>query len=95
MNKLHELQLAVELYNVKIICITESHFSIEINDAEIQLNNFNLFRCDRKNGKAGGGSCIFVHKTMEAEYIHDFIAPDSVGVSVKVRNQLINFFLCL
>ena len=56
------------------------------------MDNFNVFRCDRKNGKDGGGSCIFVHKTIQAEYIYDFVAPDSVGVSVKIQNQLTKYF---
>ena len=33
-----------------------------------------------------------VHKTIEAEYIHDFLVPDSVGISVKLHNQLIKYF---
>ena len=39
MNKLHELLVAIKLYNVKIICITESHLSNDISDAEIKLEN--------------------------------------------------------
>ena len=57
----------VELYKALIICITETHLSSEINDAEIKLPNYQVFRQDRKNGKSCGGSCIFVHKSIEAE----------------------------
>ena len=87
MNKMHELYVASEIYNAKIICVTESHLTKEISNAEIKLQNFQVFRKDRENGKSCGGSCIFVHKTIEAEYIKHFVAPDSVGVSVKLNNQ--------
>ena len=89
MNKTHELSIAVEIYKALILCITETHLSNEIKDAEIQLNNYQIFRQDRKSGKSCGGSCIFVHKTIEAEYLKDFSAPDSVGISVKLHNQCI------
>lgn len=82
-----ELHVAIELYNAKIVVVTESHLTKEISDAEVKLRNFKLFRKDRDNGKSCGGSCIYVHNTIEAEYISDFVAPDSVGISVKLNNQ--------
>lgn len=91
---MHELHVASDLYNAKIICITETHLTKEINDAEVKLNNFKIFRKDRDNGKSCGGSCIYVHNTIEAEYICDFVAPDSVGVSVKLNNRWLKF-ICI
>ena len=86
-NKVHELHVASEMYNAKIICVTETHLTEEISNAEIKLQNFQVFRKDRENGKSCGGSCIFVHNTIEAEYAQHFVAPDSVGISVKLNNQ--------
>lgn len=94
MNKMNELEVAAELYNAKVICITESHATKEISDAEIKLNNFKIFRQDRINGKACGGSCIFVHNSIEAEYIENFDAPDSIGISIKVNNQCLKI-ICI
>ena len=89
MNKRHELQVAAEIYNAKIILGTETQLSNEISDAEVSLSNFQIFRKDRTNGKMGGGSCIYVHNTIKAETIKNFSAPDSLGISVKLNGQTV------
>ena len=86
MNKLHELQVAAELYNAKILFVTESHFNPDISNAEIKIKNFRVFRKDRDSGKKFGGSCIFVHNTIQADLIDGFIAPDSVAINVTLNS---------
>ena len=66
MNKVNELNVVVGQYNVKIICITETHLSPEIKDCEIILENFEVYRLDRKNGQKGGDlAFIFTSLLME------------------------------
>lgn len=89
MNKHNELKIAVKLYNAKIICITETHLDPTILDSEILLDNFKIFRKDRNNGKKFGGSCVFVHKSIFAEYLEHFDAPDTVGINLKLNENLI------
>ena len=84
MNKINELQVAAKLYNAKILCITESHLNSDIKDAEIKLENYHIFRKDRDNGKKFGGSCIFVHNSIDAVMLDEFVAPDSVGIIIKL-----------
>ena len=87
MNKINELDVLIELYNIKIIFVTETHLNPEIKDCEVLLQNFKIYRVDRNSAKKGGGSCIYIHKSIDAEYIPNFIAPDSVGIDVTVNNQ--------
>ena len=85
MNKLHELEVAADLYNAKILCITESHLNSNISDAEIRINNFGIFRSDRNTGKKIGGSCIYVHNTINAEMVETFTAPDSLAINISLK----------
>ena len=94
MNKTNELQVAAELYNAKILFATESHLHPKINDAEIKINNFKIFRKDRDTGKKFGGSCVFVHNSLDAQLLDNFVAPDSVGINVKLNNISFNV-LCV
>ena len=80
-NKMNELKIAVEMYNAQIICISETHLNQGINDCEVKLDNFQIYRQERTTGRKGGGSCVFVHKAINAEFIHDLHAPDSVGIN--------------
>ena len=77
------------MYNAKIICITETHLDPTILDCEVSLENFKLFRKDRNSGKKFGGSCVFVHSSILAEYLDCFNAPDTVGINLTLNNQLI------
>ena len=42
-NKMDELKQHINDYQVDILCITETHFSQDILDAEIQLDGFIMF----------------------------------------------------
>ena len=94
LNKVHELYVVVKMYNAKIICITETHLSPEIKDCEVLLENFKIYRVDRNSGKKCGGSCIYVHKSIDADFIHNFNAPDSVGIDVRLDNHFLKL-ICL
>ena len=45
--------------NAFIVCLTETHLNNEVFDANIHINGFTPFRCDRSNRK-GGGVMIYV-----------------------------------
>lgn len=93
MNKLHELGICSDIYDASIMCITETHLNSNITDSEISISNYNIFRKDRIVGKYGG-SCIYVHKSITAELITEFDAPDSVGIAVMI-NKIPYKILCV
>ena len=64
-NKFVELQSYVDHHKPYIIAITESWCTDYISDAELQLPNYNLFRCDRKRA-TGGGVLLYVHASLHA-----------------------------
>ena len=94
MNKINELNILIEQYNIKIICVTETHLNPEVKDSEVLLENFKIYRVDRKNGQKGGGSCIFIHKSIDAELCSNFNAPESVGLDLKINNHFLKI-VCL
>ena len=49
--------------NSPFICLTETHLSPDILDAEITIDGYNLFRSDRLN-RSHGGVCIYVRKDL-------------------------------
>ena len=50
-NKIHELQVAAEMYNAKILCVTETHLNSDIVNAEVNLKGYNIFRKVWNTGK--------------------------------------------
>ena len=57
LKKIDELQAIVDLYNVSIVCLTETWFKEYIGDESVSLNGYNLERKDRTHGRAGGVAC--------------------------------------
>ena len=57
-NKLGEIKCIAKYSDINIICITQTHFSTEYFDAQLEMPNYRIFRNDRD--AHGGGSSIYV-----------------------------------
>lgn len=64
-NKFNEFSDSVDNYKPLIIGLTETWLSGDVKDAEIEIPNYELFRCDRADGK-GGGSSMYVHNCFQS-----------------------------
>ena len=47
LNKIDELRVSVGICNPDIICIVETHLNSAIDNNEINIDNYNIFRHDR------------------------------------------------
>ena len=65
MNKLAELQNYIDQCRPLIIGITETWCTNSFSDAELHLEDYNSFRCDRIHGRAGG-VLLYVHSSLHA-----------------------------
>ena len=57
------------------------------------LENYKIYRKDRQNGQSGGGSCIYVHKTIQSELL-DFNAHESLGIRLNFKTHTLKL-LCI
>ena len=72
--------------NCNILCLTETHLTPEITDAEIFIENFTIFRGDRHDGRNKGGSIIYIHNNFACARIDSFNPNDSLAVLVDLPN---------
>ena len=86
-NKINELKVLISDFNPQILCITETHLNDSNFDAEVSLENYNIFRQDRAQLREGGGSIIYVHKSINACKLTNFTAPDSLAISVNILDN--------
>ena len=94
LNKVTELTVMSESYNVQVICITETWLNADILDAEVTIPNFNIFREDRSNGTRYGGSAIYVHKSLKVERLDWFNGLESLAVNIVTESIRFNV-VCL
>ena len=97
LNKLDEVKIAVGLYDPDIICICETHLNKHIDNNEISIKGYVVFRGDRNfkiklaaaDGECDpdpsgcGGSLIYVKGCLKAEVIPNFNVADSLAISVQ------------
>ncbi|MES9884607.1 MAG: reverse transcriptase family protein, partial [Sedimenticola sp.] len=87
-NKLSELKHTVEECKPYIIGITESWLKPDIKDAEIRLNDYDIFRCDR-NDAAGGGALLYLHTSLTSSacpFLDSKSYEDSVWRIIKLND---------
>ena len=103
-NKLQELKQSIALYGSDIVCITETHFSREVLDAEISIQGYIAFRNDRHftihntddnspntdSISNGGGSIIYVSERLNPTRIEEFKGCDSLAVQISTNVGLVN-----
>ena len=91
LNKLDELKLCLSTYDIDVACITETHVSSDINDAELAISGYSFLRGDRdfnltegEGISGGGGSVIYYKSSIKVE--ENCImknAPDSVAIDIQ------------
>jgi hypothetical protein len=65
--KLDELSAVVAVLKPNIIAVCESWLSENVTDDEVRLQGYSTYRCDRSNGKKGGGVCVYVNYSLHCE----------------------------
>ena len=72
-----------------IIAITETWCKDSIGDAEICLQNYVLYRCDRRN-TTGGGVLLYIHDSLQSVSctpLNDLNINEAVWCTIQLRNN--------
>ena len=82
-NKRAEIELLVHEENPDVIGITETWLRPDIEDSEINLDSYALFRKDRTNAR-GGGVLIYIRETLKA-LIREDLTQDKFEESIWIE----------
>lgn len=63
--KINYLSEQLENDETKLLVATESHLKPDILDEEVNIPNFNLYRCDRTIGTKCGGVALYAHNSLQ------------------------------
>ena len=80
--------------SVGIICITESHLTEDIKDAEVSIPNFDLYREDRSPKSKSGGSAIYVRKDFNVTKLNWFTGTESIALKINSESFEI-YIICI
>ena len=69
---------------IPVVVVLESHLTSFINDAEIYIKEYNVFRADR-NERKGGGTAIYVHQSIIIDNVQTY--SDTVCEAVMLYSK--------
>ena len=98
-NRDHLIQIRVIAQNVDILAISESWLNSSISNAEIEIQDYEKYRLDRKCTKSRG-VCIYVRNKFKTKMLKDLTYISSSGfhqvwvqIQVKNTNHLLSVHL--
>ena len=92
--KLTEINFIVNKYHLDILSINETHLDSTINDFELNITGFSLYRNDRN--RHGGGVAIYIRDEIKHKLRSDlfFVGLESVWVELMMGHP-IYYVLCI
>ena len=70
--KVDELQVIVDDYDIDVVCITETWFREYMDDTSLALEGFCLERKDRDHRRGGGVACYSIRNDIEYNRLLEF-----------------------
>ena len=98
-NKRDELELYMRLYDLDIVGVTESWMTAQMQDSEVQIGGFTLYRKDRGEirDSRGGGVLLFVKDSIDSAINEDLSELSCESLWIKIymdKNYSINLGIC-
>ena len=86
-----EAYLTDTIYFTPIIAITETWLKEHITNAQIQIPNYQIVRCDRKKTRERGGALMYIHDTIPFtdEEIFDNEYCEAVVCTIKPSDTIV------
>ena len=88
-NKIDELSGTVSSLSLDIVVITETWLSPNVNNSAINLNGFSIFRRDRRDGRRGGGVCVYVNDRMQVVHLKELSHPEVESLWLLIKPKRI------
>lgn len=82
-NKIQDINNLVHKYSINILALSEKHLDSSIQNSELPVEGFNVFRKDRN--KFGGGVAIFVQSNIPCKLKQNLICYDIEAIWIEVH----------
>jgi hypothetical protein len=73
------------LLSLDIVVITETWLSPNVSNSAINLNGFSIFRRDRRDGRRGGGVCVYVNDHMPVVHLKELSHPEVESLWLLIK----------
>jgi Reverse transcriptase (RNA-dependent DNA polymerase) len=71
----------------KILMISETHVTSDFDDSELEINGYNLIRCD-SNSRHTGGVAMYIDESVDFNVVCKLVKSKTWILSVKINNHL-------
>lgn len=81
-SKMNEIKSFVKDYNLQVLAVSETHLETTVEDSEVMMEGFRMFRKDRD--RCGGGVALYVQNQIKSEQQNDLMQDDTEMVWIRV-----------
>jgi hypothetical protein len=86
---LDELTAIASSLKLDFIALCETWLTASVSDEEIHLPGYSSFRCDRDDGRRGGGVCVYVNNCLQCEDIsHSYCVPAGIESVAVIMSSM-------
>jgi len=85
--KLDELFCVIHNNNVHIACITETWLNDNTTSDSLHMGGYSFYRCDRKDGRRGGGIVCYVSSYLDIQLLSEFESEAVESLWLLFRGQ--------
>ena len=89
-NKFDEFKSCILQHSLKIVAITEIWCNETVNESEIHLDNYKVYRNDKQSGR-GGGILLYIHCSLNFTPCVKINNLDSIWGSVQLNSNEVLF----
>ena len=80
-----EIREIVNMGNIDVMTLSETHLNGEIHDSEIQIDSYDIIRKDRN--RMGGGTVIYIRKSINYSIRFDLCEESLEMIAVELKMQ--------
>ena len=89
LDEMHSILCVKEHYD--IICVSETWLDDTINDDDVELPGYQVFRKDQS--RYGGGVTIYVHDSVPVKYLNAFNIAGTELVCIEIKHKSKSFLV--
>jgi exonuclease III len=83
-NKFDIFEAYIASADPDIVGVTESWATSDIQDSELMISGYDMFRCDRPTGNVGGGVLLYVRSELKpSEYVPLARFPEHIWCTIR------------
>jgi hypothetical protein len=92
-NKVEEIEILLKICRFDILAVTETYLDKNIDNMQLEIENYKIVRRDRLTGQVGGGCLVYISDNINLSRIKYLETKEIEGIWLKFNTRKSSFIL--